>query len=595
MSHEQRFTVPKPPAVSPVALLTDRFRAALVAAFGQEAGDIDPAIRRSQHADYQADFAPALGKELRRNPREVAKEVVDRLFVADLGAAVEISGPGFINLTLSDEWIAEQIRRLLADERLLVPVAEQPQRILVEYSSPNVAKVMHAGHLRTTIVGDALARILAHLGHDVIRDNHIGDWGTPFGMIIEHLLDFEGGTEAGTGAFVSDPGAFYKAASKRFTSDAEFAGRARKRLVALQSGDEETLRYWRLLVDESMHSYNALYERLGVLLTDEDVRGESFYNDVLAEVVDELESIGLLVESEGALCVRLSDFTGRDGEDKVVIVRKSDGGYNYTTTDLATILYRVDALRVDRVVYVVGDDQIEHFELLFAIARRAGFVPEGIVLEHARIGMVCGPDGKKLKSRQGEAVKLSDLLDEAEKRAAAEFDESGRGERFDAATRRAVIDDVAVGAVKFADLKARRNSPYVFDIDTMVSFNGKTAGFAQYALVRLKSLFRSAEVDPESVTGPFEIGVKEERDLALHLLDFGVTLEEAGAAAEPHLLANYVYELARLTTAFYEACPVLKEGVDEETRASRLTLCAAVLRTLATGLDLLGIPAPDRM
>ncbi|MEU9843327.1 arginine--tRNA ligase [Actinomadura sp. NPDC048032] len=593
MPDQDRLNITGP---SPVDVLTRKFKDAIAAAFGQEHWRTDPVIRRGKQADLQANVALMLAKNLNLDSRVVAQRIVDHLDVGDVVSEVRISGPGFINLTLSDEWITEQLRRISADERLRVLSAPRPERIVVEYSSPNVAKVMHVGHLRTTIVGDAVARILEFLGHEVIRDNHIGDWGTPFGMLIEHLLDFEGGTDAGLDAFVSDTGAFYKAANAKFVSDEEFAGRSRRRLVALQRGDDETLRYWQLLVDVSLRSYNALYERLGVRLTADDAKGESFYNEILPEIVDELEQRRLAVPSEGALCVFLPDFKGRDGEDKAVIVRKSDGGYNYTTTDLATIVYRVAVLRADRVVYVVGDEQTEHFELLFAVAEMADFLLRGTVLEHAKIGMVTDPaTGGKLKSRSGDAVPLSALLDGAYERAAAKFDESGRGERFDAATRAAIIRDVAVGAVKFADLLVARSSKYPFDLERMIAFTGRSAGFVQYAGVRMKSVLRKAGLTPESATGPIVIGTEEERNLALHLLDFGITLEEAGAAAAPHLVAEYVYGLATRYTAFYEACPVLKEGVDEETRASRLALCAVTLRTLVTGLELLGVPSPDRM
>ncbi|MGI5204417.1 arginine--tRNA ligase [Spirillospora sp. CA-108201] len=581
---------------SPVDVLTGKLKDAIAAAFGQKHWRTDPLIRPSKFADLQVNVALTLAQKLHLAPGDVAQRIVDRLDVGDVVSEVQISEPGFINLTLSDEWITAQLLRISADERLRVLSARQPQRIVMEYSSPNVAKVMHVGHLRTTIVGDAVANILEFLGHEVIRDNHIGDWGTPFGMLIEHLLDFEGGTDAGLDAFVSDTGAFYKAANEEFESNEEFAGRSRRRLVALQGGDEETLRYWQLLVDVSLRSYNALYERLGVKLTPDDVKGESFYNRFLPDVVDELEQDRIAVPSKGALCVIQPDRKGRDGEPKAVIVRKSDGGYNYTAFDLATIVYRVDVLRADRVVYVVGDEQTEQFELLIAIAERAGFLLGGTVLEHAKIGMVTDPaTGGKLKSRSGEAATLSALLDGAYARAEAKFDESGRGKRFDAATRAAIIRDVAMGAVKFADLLVARSSKYPFDLERMIAFTRKSASFVQYAGVRMKSVLRKAGLTPESATGPIVIGTEEERNLALHLLDFGVTLEEAGAAAAPHLLAGYLYDLATLYTAFYEACPVLKEGVDEETRASRLALCAVTLRTLVTGLDLLGIPSPDRM
>ncbi|WP_433466821.1 arginine--tRNA ligase [Spirillospora sp. CA-128828] len=586
-----RFTVTGP---SPVLVLTERLQAVLSEAFGREYASTDPAIRPSNYADLQADVAMALAKPLGYNPRVVAREIVGRLDVADVVSDIAISGRGFINLTLSDEWIAAQVQRISADLRLLVPIAEQPLRIVTEYSSPNIAKVMHVGHLRSTVVGDAIARVLDFLGHDVILVNHIGDWGTPFGKLIEYLLDHEGGPDAGADAFVSDPGAFYKAADAKDKSDEEFAGRARRRLVALQTGDEETLRYWRLLVDVSMRSYNSLYERLGVQLTDDHVKAESFYNGELALTVDALVGHNLAFVSDGALCAFPPGFKGQDGGPKAVIVRKSDGGYLYTTTDLAAIRYRIGVEHADRVVYVVGAEQTEHFELLFAIAEMAGWLPEGVVLEHAKIGLVTGPDGRKLKSRSGEAVKLSELLDQAYERANAVFDEIRHDAPIDSATRAAIVSDVAIGAVKFADLLVARDKQYTFDLGRMVSFTGKSAGSVQYAVVRMKSVLRKAGRTPETATGPIVIGTTEERALALHLLDFGTTLEQAGAAAEPHLLAGYLYELAKHYTAFHENCPVLK-APDEETRASRLALCAVTLRTLVTGLSLLGVPTPDRM
>ncbi|MEV0668428.1 arginine--tRNA ligase [Actinomadura luteofluorescens] len=594
MSHALlRFTDAGP---SPVPVLAVRFRDALSAAFGRGYAGIDPVIRWSRHADLQADVAIALAKHLGGTPSDVAKEIVRHLRVEDLVSEVQVGEKGYINLTLSNAWIIEQVRRISGDRRLLVPLAVQPERVVVEYSSPNVGKVMHAGHLRTTIVGDAIARILGHLGHDVVRDNHIGDWGTPFGMLIEYLHDFDGGIDAGLDAFANDTGAFYKAAHALFEWDEEFAGRARRRLVDLQAGDEETLRYWRLLVHVSMDSFRPLYERLGVQLTDDDVKGESFYKEILPEVVDELQDIRLAEVSEGALCVFLPEFTGRDGGPKPVIVRKSDGGYNYMTTDLATILHRIDVEGAQRVVYVVGDEQTEHFKQLFAVAQMAHMVPPGVVLQHAKIGLVADPrTGGRLRSRSGEAGRLTELLERAHERAAAAFDKSGRGRRFDAATRAAIVRDVALGAVKFADLRVPRSSRYSFDLDRMIAFNGESAGFLQYAGVRMRSLLRRGGLTPESAPAPITIGTGEERALALHLLDFGITLKEAGAAAEPHRLARYLYRLATLFTAFYGACGVFKAGIDEETRASRLALCAVALRTLDTGLDLLGVPAPERM
>ncbi|MUN40734.1 arginine--tRNA ligase [Actinomadura litoris] len=578
----------------PQLVIAARVQAALSAAFGPSYADADPVIRPSQFADLQANVALPLAKKLGRKPREVAEEIVANLDTADVISEVQVSGPGFINLTLSDGWIAARTQQALGDERLGVPAADKPQKVVVEYSSPNVAKEMHVGHLRTTIVGDAIARILAFLGHDVIRDNHVGDWGTPFGMLIEHLLDLGEDAAARDDSSVSDLTAFYQAARGKFEADAAFADRARARVVALQAGDPETLRLWGILVEVSKRYFNHVYRRLGVTLTDDDIRGESFYNDLLATTVAELESKGIAVVSDGALCAFPPGFTGREGEPLPVIIRKSDGGYNYSTTDLATIRYRVDTEHVDRMVYVVGAPQSLHFQMVFAVARMAGWLGDDVAAVHAQIGNVLGTDGKILRTRAGGTVKLSELVDEAVERAGAAFDEIPHDESFDAATRAAIVEAVGVGAVKYADLSVALDSEYVFDFDRMISFHGKTGPYLQYATVRIRSIFRKGGVDPESATGPIVIGHEAERALALKLLDFGAVVAQAGETCEPHRLAGYLFELAQAYTGFFENCPVLK-APDEPTRASRLALCAATLRTLATGLDLLGVPTPERM
>ncbi|MBT2213033.1 arginine--tRNA ligase [Actinomadura sp. NEAU-AAG7] len=578
----------------PQLVIAARVQAALSAAFGPSYADADPVIRPSQFADLQANVALPLAKKLGRKPREVAEEIVTNLDTADVISEVQVSGPGFINLTLSDGWIAARTQQALGDERLGVPAADKPQKVVVEYSSPNVAKEMHVGHLRTTIVGDAIARILAFLGHDVIRDNHVGDWGTPFGMLIEHLLDLGEDAAARDDSSVSDLTAFYQAARGKFEADAAFADRARARVVALQAGDPETLRLWGILVEVSKRYFNHVYRRLGVTLTDDDIRGESFYNDLLATTVAELESKGIAVVSDGALCAFPPGFTGREGEPLPVIIRKSDGGYNYSTTDLATIRYRVDTEHVDRMVYVVGAPQSLHFQMVFAVARMAGWLGDDVAAVHAQIGNVLGTDGKILRTRAGGTVKLSELVDEAVERAGAAFDEIPHDESFDAATRAAIVEAVGVGAVKYADLSVALDSEYVFDFDRMISFHGKTGPYLQYATVRIRSIFRKGGVDPESATGPIVIGHEAERALALKLLDFGAVVAQAGETCEPHRLAGYLFELAQAYTGFFENCPVLK-APDEPTRASRLALCAATLRTLATGLDLLGVPTPERM
>ncbi|MEU4824294.1 arginine--tRNA ligase [Actinomadura citrea] len=578
----------------PQLVVAARVQAALSAAFGPSYADTDPVIRPSQFADLQANVALPLAKKLGRRPREVAEEITANLDTAGVVSEVQVSGPGFINLTLSDGWIAGEAQRALEDERLAVPLADKPQKVVVEYSSPNVAKEMHVGHLRTTIVGDAIARILAFLGHEVVRDNHVGDWGTPFGMLIEHLLDLGEDAAARDDSSVSDLTAFYQAARQKFESDETFADRSRRRVVALQAGDAETLRLWNVLVEVSKRYFNSVYGRLGVTLTDDDIKGESYYNDLLAPTARELEDKGIAVISDGALCAFPPGFTGREGEPLPVIIRKSDGGYNYSTTDLATIRYRVDTEHVDRMVYVVGAPQSLHFQMVFAVARMAGWLNDEVKAEHAQIGNVLGTDGKILRTRAGGTVKLSELLDEAVERAGAVFDEIQHDEPFDDATRAGIVQAVGMGAVKYADLSVARDSEYTFDFDRMISFNGKTGPYLQYATARIRSIFRKGGVAPEDATGPITLTHPAERALALELLGFGAVLKQAGETAEPHRLASYVYSVADAYTTFYENCPVLK-APDEETRASRLALCAATLRTLVTGLGLLGVPTPERM
>ncbi|GAA4150458.1 arginine--tRNA ligase [Actinomadura keratinilytica] len=578
----------------PQLVLASRVRDALAAVLGPSYADADPVIRPSQFADLQANAALALAKKAGRKPRELADEIVAHLDTGDVIAKVEVSGPGFINLTLSDTWIAEQTGRVLADERLAVPPVDAPQKVIVEYSSPNVAKEMHVGHLRTTIVGDSIARILEFLGHHVVRDNHVGDWGTPFGMLIEHLLDLGEDAAARDDSSVSDLTAFYQAARQKFDGDPQFAERSRQRVVQLQAGDPETLRLWQILVDVSKRYFNTVYRRLGITLTDADIKGESFYNDMLGPTVQELEDKGIASLSDGALCAFPPGFTGRDGEPLPVIIRKRDGGYNYSTSDLATVRYRVDVERADRMIYVVGAPQALHFQMVFAVARMAGWLNDEVRAEHAQIGNVLGTDGKILRTRAGGTVKLAELLDEAVERAGRAFDEVPHEEAFDEATRAEIVEAVGIGAVKYADLSVARDSEYVFDFDRMIAFKGNTGPYLQYAAARIRSIFRKGGVDPAAVTGPVRIGHPAERALALRLLGFGAAVAQAGESAEPHRLAAYVFSVADAYTAFYENCPVL-QAPDEATKASRLALCAATLRTLETGLHLLGVPTPERM
>jgi arginyl-tRNA synthetase len=475
-----------------------------------------------------------------------------------------------------------------------------------------VAKEMHVGHLRTTIVGDAIARTLDFAGHRVIRDNHVGDWGTPFGMLIEHLLDV--GEDSPEAALLgTDPNVFYKAARAKFDSDPAFTERSRRRLVQLQAGDPDTLHMWRDLVRMSRDYLHRTYARLDVTLTDEDIRGESFYNDLLAETVSLLEEMGLASISDGALCAFPPGFTGREGRPLPLIVRKSDGGYNYASTDLAAVRYRVGKLAVDRSIYVVGSEQALHFQMVFAVAREAGWIPPGVSFEHAQIGMVLGEDGNRLKTREGETPKLDDLIAEGVDRARGILDELDAGSRFDAAELDAVAEAVGVGAVKYADLSTARDSGYVFDFDRMISFRGNTGPYLQYATARIKSIFRrgaqaggvdvaagpgdlAGGADAEAAAHRTDIAISAapERALALRLLSFGAMVTQLGESAEPHRLCAYLFEVASLFTTFYEECPVLK-AESESLRATRLALCALTQDVLSRGLGLLGVPVLERM
>jgi arginyl-tRNA synthetase len=575
----------------PQQVLGARVRDALVAAYGADYSDADPLIRSSQYADFQSNVALPLGKRVGKAPRDVANEIVGHLNADDVTEPPTVSGPGFINFTLRPRWIADAATGLLADPRLGTPLRSDPKAVIVEYSSPNIAKEMHVGHLRSTIVGDAIARVVAFVGDHVIRDNHVGDWGTPFGMLIEHLVDV-GEESPEAGLLRTDPNAFYQAARVKFDSDPTFAGRARERVVQLQSGsDPATMQLWQDLVDMSKAYLRDTYARLRVSLTDEDIRGESFYNDLLPGVADDLIAKGLARISDGALCAFPEGFSNREGEPLPVIIRKSDGGYNYSSTDLATIRYRVDKLNVDRAIYVVGSDQALHFRMVFAVARQAGWLPADKDFAHAQIGMVQGKDGHRLRTRAGDNVKLSDLLTEGVERARALLDESGRDNQ--GLDLNAIAEDVGIGAIKYADLSTARDSAYIFDWDRMISFKGNTGPYLQYATTRIRSIFRRAGIDEAAPGGPIVITEPAERELALKLLSFGTVVTQVADAAEPHQLGTYLFEVASLFTTFYEQCPVLQ--AEDEIKESRLALCAAVLRVMTTGLDLLGVPLPDRM
>jgi arginyl-tRNA synthetase len=579
----------------PTRVLTPRFQAAIGEALGPELADADPVIRRSaqpQFGDYQANAAMALAKQLGKPPRQVAEAVVERLDVSDLCSSVEIAGPGFVNLTMADSFLSAALGEMAADVRLGVPAAEAPEVVVIDYSAPNVAKEMHVGHLRSTVIGDALARVLDFLGHRVVRQNHLGDWGTQFGMLIEHLVDLG----AGEGPLsLQDLDAFYREARAKFDADPAFAERARQRVVALQAGDPDTLALWRRLVDESKRYFEEVYARLGVTLSDTDVRGESSYNDLLPEVAAELEAAGLAAMDDGALCVFPPGFAGRDGERFPLIVRKKDGGYGYAATDLAALRFRVRDLGGTRIVYVVGAPQQRHLAMVFETARMAGWLGEGMRAEHVAFGSVLGADRRMYKTRVGGTVRLADLLDEAVERAAAVVAE--KNPSLDPDTRAEVARMVGIGAVKYADLSNDRVKDYVFDWDRMLAFEGNTAPYLQYAHARIRSIFRrAAEEGAASDALPAAPSVTEpaEHELALALLGFEAAVEATAEFLQPHRLCTYLFELASTFTTFYESCPVLR-AEDAEVRDSRLLLCDLTAQALRCGLGLLGIETPDRM
>ena len=581
---------------TPVAILTSRLQSATEMVLGEDHRGADPVLRRSTSpafGDFQANAAMALAKKVGRQPRELAQAIVDALDVDDVCSSVEVAGPGFINLTMRDEALARAAQSLVADERLGVATAGTTQTFVIDYSHPNVAKEMHVGHLRSTIIGDALVRVLEFLGHRVVRHNHIGDWGTPFGMLIEHLIDL--GEEATAQELsVGDLDAFYKSARVKFDTDAAFADRARRRVVTLQSGDEETLRLWGILVAESTRYFAAVYDRLGVTLTPDDIVGESFYNPWLDDVAAELERMGLARIDDGALCAFPGGFTGRDGDPLPLIIRKSDGGYGYQATDLAAIRYRVRDVGADQLLYVVDAGQSQHhLPMVFAVAAEAGWLGAATP-RLVPFGLVLGDDGKRFKSRTGESVKLSDLLDEAVVRARAAVSE--RASDADDDERTQVARSVGIGAIKYADLANDRIKDYTFDFDRMLSFDGNTGPYLQYAHARVRSIFRRvqgpSEAGPDTPT--IVVGEAAEHALVLALLAFPEAVESVAETLQPHRLATHLFEVAQLFTAFYEHCPVLR-AADDTTRASRLALCDLTARTLATGLGLLGIDALDRM
>jgi arginyl-tRNA synthetase len=570
----------------PAIALQPLFQSALSKAFGDEYAQFDPQLRPSKHADFQANCALSLAKSLKRAPREVAAMLLSQMPPNATINRAEVSGPGFINLWLTREHLSEALKESYSD--LGLTPTENRETVVIDYSSPNLAKEMHVGHLRSTIIGDALGRVLESLGHRVLRQNHVGDWGTPFGMLIEHMLD-EG---AGTGsASITDLSAFYRDARKKFDEDPVFAERSRLRVVALQRGDADTLALWKQLVGSSLAYFQKVYAMLGVALTPDHVAGESLYNPWLAQVVSELQDKHLAVPSEGAVCVFLDGFMGRDQQPVPLIVRKQDGGYGYAATDLAAIRHRVRVLGASRILYVVGAPQAQHLSMVFEVARKAGWLVSPARAEHVAFGAVLGADKKMFRTRVGESVRLIDLLEEAVHRARSVVVE--KNPNLPVATQESIARAVGIGAVKYADLSSDRLKDYVFDWDRMLAFDGNTAPYLQYAHARIRSIFRKAEpVLPNAEA--IDVVTPEERMLALALLAFPTVLREVGESLALQKICTYLYDLATTFSSFYESCPVLKATAPGE-RDSRLALCEITARVLERGLGLLGIDAPEQM
>lgn len=573
------------------ALLSEKVSQAMIAA-GAPA-DCEPQVRQSakvQFGDYQANGMMAVAKKLGMAPRQLAEQVLTHLDLSGIASKVEIAGPGFINIFLEPAFLAEQVQQALASERLGV---SQPTRqtIVVDYSAPNVAKEMHVGHLRSTIIGDAAVRTLEFLGHHVIRANHVGDWGTQFGMLIA-WLEKQQQENAGDMA-LADLEGFYRDAKKHYDEDEAFAERARNYVVKLQSGDAYFREMWRKLVDITMTQNQITYDRLNVTLTRDDVMGESLYNPMLPGIVADLKAKGLAVESEGATVVFLDEFKNKEGDPMGVIIQKKDGGYLYTTTDIACAKYRYETLHADRVLYYIDSRQHQHLMQAWTIVRKAGYVPDSVPLEHHMFGMMLGKDGKPFKTRAGGTVKLADLLDEALERARRLVAEKNPDMPADELEK--LANAVGIGAVKYADLSKNRTTDYIFDWDNMLAFEGNTAPYMQYAYTRVLSVFRKADIDEQALaSAPVIISEDREAQLAARLLQFEETLTVVAREGTPHVMCAYLYDVAGLFSGFYEHCPILS-AENDAVRNSRLKLAQLTAKTLKLGLDTLGIETIERM
>lgn len=573
------------------SILSDKIKQAMILAGADQS--YDALIRQSgkpQFGDYQANGIMAAAKKLGLNPREFAQKVLDNAQLSDIAEKLEIAGPGFINIFLNPTWLTTEISAALSHKNLGIQ-ATNKQTVVIDYSSPNVAKEMHVGHLRSTIIGDAVARTLEFLGHNVIRANHVGDWGTQFGMLIAYLEKMQ--NEHANEMELQDLEAFYREAKKHYDEDEIFAEKARNYVVKLQSGDEYCRTMWKRLVNITMQQNQHNYDRLNVTLTEKDVMGESLYNPMLPSIVKDLKKQGLAVENDGALVVYLDEFKNKEGDPMGVIVQKKDGGFLYTTTDIAAAKYRYETLKADRALVFSDTRQSQHMQQAWLITRKAGYVPDSFSLEHKNFGMMLGKDGKPFKTRTGGTVKLADLLDEAIERATVLINEKNTNLSND--EKEAVIEAVGIGAVKYADLSKNRTTDYVFDWDNMLSFESNTAPYMQYAYTRIRSIFNKTDINSTALLAvPLTIKDDKERTLAIKLLQFEEAVQTVGKEGTPHVLCAYLYELAGIFSSFYEHCPILN-AEDESIKLSRLKLALLTEKTLKQGLTLLGIKTVEKM
>ena len=574
-------------------ILSEKVKLAMTAA-GLPEGT-NPAISLSNRAnfgDYQANGVMGAAKKLKANPRELATKVVDALDLSGIAEKVELAGPGFINIHLDPQWLATQLNQVSNDKNLGVSQSATPQNVVVDYSAPNLAKEMHVGHLRSTIIGDAVVRALEFRGEHVIRQNHMGDWGTQFGMLLAHLSDKLASNEVAETA-LADLENFYREAKVRFDDEEGFADRARDYVVKLQSGEAQCAVLWQQFIDISIAHSEDIYQKLNVTLTRDDIMGESAYNDDLSNVIDELMAQKIAVEDQGAKVVFINEMANKDGDPSVFIVQKSGGGYLYATTDLSACRYRSNELKADRIIIFTDARQALHFKQVEIVARKAGLLPEHVGYDHCPFGMMMGDDGKPFKTRTGGTIKLAELLDEAVVRAKAVIAEKNPDYSEEKLTE--LANKVGIGAVKFADLSKNRTSDYIFNWKTMLSFEGATAPYLQYAYSRIQSIFAKADFTGVSNANSIVIVEPQEKALALKLLQLENVIDSVISECTPNLLCNYLYELASLYMSFYEACPILKDDITDEVKQSRLALCQVIANTLKQGLDILGIDVMERM